>query len=58
LGHLGIAVPYISERFDRGFYAFDDCRANIDKPPSEYLKKFWFDTVNFDPRCLELGIDE
>jgi len=57
LGHLGGAVPYLAERFDRGFYAFDDCRANIDKPPSEYLEKFWFDTVNFDPRCLELALD-
>ncbi|MGD8817071.1 MAG: amidohydrolase family protein [Acidobacteriota bacterium] len=57
LGHLGGAVPYLAERFDRGFYAFDDCRANIDKPPSEYLKEFWFDTVNFDPRCLELALD-
>jgi aminocarboxymuconate-semialdehyde decarboxylase len=57
LGHLGGAVPYLSERFDRGFEAFEDCRANIDKPPSEYLKKFFFDTVNFDPRCLQLAID-
>lgn len=56
LGHLGGAVPYLAERFDRGFYAFEDCRANIDRPPSEYLKKFFFDTVNFDPRCLELAL--
>ena len=57
LGHLGGAVPYLAERFDRGFYAFEECRANIDKPPSEYLKKFYFDTVNFDPKCLELALD-
>ncbi len=57
LGHLGGAVPYLAERFDRGFYAFEDCRANIDKPPSEYLKKFYYDTVNFDPKCLELALD-
>lgn len=57
LGHLGGAVPYLAERFDRGYEAFDDCRANIVKPPSDYLKDFWFDTVNFDPRCLELALD-
>ncbi len=57
LGHLGGAVPYLAERFDRGFYAFEDCRANIDKPPSAYLTKFYYDTVNFDPRCLELALD-
>ena len=57
LGHLGGAVPYLAERFDRGFYAFEDCRANIDRPPSEYFKKFYYDTVNFDPKALQLAID-
>ncbi|MCH7824674.1 MAG: amidohydrolase [Acidobacteria bacterium] len=57
LGHLGGAIPYLAERLDRGFYAFDECRANIDKPPSEYLKKFYYDTVNFDPKALQLAID-
>ena len=57
LGHLGGAIPYLAERLDRGFYAFDDCRAVIDKPPSEYLKKFYYDTVNFDPKALQLAID-
>ena len=56
LGHLGGAVPYIAERFDRGFEAFADCRKNISRPPSSYLKKFFYDTVNFDPHALELAI--
>ena len=56
LGHLGGAVPYIAERFDRGFRAFAECRKNIDRPPSEYLKQFYFDTVNFDAGALELAI--
>jgi aminocarboxymuconate-semialdehyde decarboxylase len=44
------------ERLDRGFYAFEDCRAHISKPPSEYLKHFYYDTVNFNPRAIELAI--
>ena len=40
----------------RGFEAFDDCRANIQKRPSEYLKRFYYDTVNFNPRAIELAI--
>ena len=48
---------YLAERFDRGFYAFQECRAHIDRPPSEYWKEFYYDTVNFDPRCLELALD-
>ncbi|MBZ5608606.1 MAG: amidohydrolase family protein [Acidobacteriia bacterium] len=56
LCHLGGAIPYLVERLDRGFYAFNDCRANINKPPSEYLKSFYYDTVNFNPRAIELAI--
>ena len=48
LGHLGGTVPYVAERWDRGYRAFKECRANIDQPPSEYLKKFYYDSVNFD----------
>jgi aminocarboxymuconate-semialdehyde decarboxylase len=57
LGHLGGAIPYIAERLDRGFRAFKECRAHIQRPPSEYLKQFYFDTVNFDPHALQLAID-
>ena len=56
LSHLGGAIPYLAERLDRGFHAFAECRANIQRPPSEYLKHFYFDTVNFDPQALKLAI--
>ncbi|MFB3854628.1 MAG: amidohydrolase family protein [Vicinamibacterales bacterium] len=56
LCHLGGAIPYIAERLDRGFHAFKECRAHIDRPPSEYLKRFYYDTVNFDPVALGLAI--
>jgi aminocarboxymuconate-semialdehyde decarboxylase len=57
LSHLGGAIPYIAERADRGFHAFKECRAKIQRPPSEYLKHFYYDTVNFDPLALQLAID-
>jgi aminocarboxymuconate-semialdehyde decarboxylase len=57
LSHLGGAIPYLAERLDRGYEAFADCRKNINRPPSSYLKSFYFDTVNFDPRALELAVD-
>ncbi|HKD92776.1 MAG TPA: amidohydrolase family protein [Terriglobales bacterium] len=56
LGHLGGAIPYLAERLDRGFEAFPECRANIKQPPSTYLKRWYYDTVNFDPRAIELAI--
>ena len=57
LCHLGGAIPYLAERLDRGFEAFADCRANISRPPSAYLKTFYYDTVNFDQGALKLAID-
>jgi aminocarboxymuconate-semialdehyde decarboxylase len=57
LGHLGGAVPYLAERFDRGYEAFPQNRKNINRPPSEYLKDFYYDTVNFDLNALKLALD-
>ncbi|HKE21875.1 MAG TPA: amidohydrolase family protein [Bryobacteraceae bacterium] len=56
LCHLGGAIPYLAERLDRGFEAFTECRANIPRPPTDYLKRFYYDTVNFDRRAVELAI--
>ncbi len=56
LGHLGGAIPYLAERLDRGYEAFAECRTHIKQPPSAYLKRFYYDTVNFDPRAIELAI--
>jgi aminocarboxymuconate-semialdehyde decarboxylase len=56
LSHLGGAIPYLAERLDRGFHAFKECRAHIARPPSEYLKRFYYDTVNFDHGALTLAI--
>jgi aminocarboxymuconate-semialdehyde decarboxylase len=56
LCHLGGTIPYLAERLDRGFEAFSECRANIPRKPSEYLKQFYYDTVNFDVRAIELAI--
>ena len=57
LGHLGGTIPYLAERLDRGFKAFKECRARISRPPSEYLRRFYFDTVNFDPAALRLAVE-
>ncbi|MGH9720220.1 MAG: amidohydrolase family protein [Bryobacteraceae bacterium] len=56
LCHLGGTIPYLAERLDRGFEAFRECRACIDRPPSDYLRRFYYDTVNFDVKAVELAI--
>jgi aminocarboxymuconate-semialdehyde decarboxylase len=57
LGHLGGAIPYLAERLDRGWRAFGECRTQIMRPPSDYLRRFYFDTVNFDARALRFAAD-
>ena len=57
LGHLGGAIPYLAERLDRGYEAFPHCRRNLSRPPSEVLRTFYYDTVNFDPAALDLALD-
>src|SRR4029077_2728426 len=57
LCHLGGTIPYLVERLDRGFHNFKDCRARINRPPSTYLKEFYYDTVNFNQGALKLAID-
>jgi aminocarboxymuconate-semialdehyde decarboxylase len=57
LTHMGGAVPYLAERMDRGYEAFSECRANIREKPSSYLKRFYYDTVNFDNAAQRLAIE-
>src|SRR3954462_7141792 len=57
LSHLGGAIPYLAERLDRGFEAFPDCRSHIKRKPTDYLRNFYYDAVNFDPMAVRLAVD-
>ena len=57
IGHLGGAIPYLMERMDNGFRDFADCRVKIDKLPSVYLKRLYYDTVSFSPYTLGMVHD-
>lgn len=57
LCHMGGTIPYLAERLDRGFEAFRECRANLKRRPTEYLKEFYYDTVNFNPKAVRLAIE-
>jgi len=54
IGHLGGAVPYLMERMDNGYRDFADCRQKINKLPSEYLKRLYYDTVSFSEHALTM----
>src|SRR6266498_4993773 len=55
VAHLGGAVPYLMERMDNGWRDFVECRAKIDDLPSVYLKRLYYDTVNFNPHMLMMA---
>lgn len=56
LTHMGGALPYLAERCDRGYEAFAECRRNISRPPTEYFRRFYYDTVNFNPDAIDFAI--
>ena len=47
IAHGGGYIPGYWGRFDHAGAHREDCRVNIKKPPSHYLKKLHFDTVVF-----------
>ena len=57
VAHLGGAVPYLMERLDNGWRDFPECRAKIDELPSIYLKRLYYDTVNFNSHMLMMVRD-
>jgi len=57
IAHGGGYIPAYSGRFDHPYHLRDDCRVNISKPPSEYLKQLYFDTVVFTEHQLRYLIE-
>jgi aminocarboxymuconate-semialdehyde decarboxylase len=57
VGHLGGTIPFMAERVERGYEAYPECREHISRPPSEYFRRIYIDTVNFNPAALRLGLD-
>ena len=58
LPHAGGYLAHYWARMDHAWRARPDCRTVIKKAPSSYLKKFYFDTIAFDPEMLRNLIDK
>ena len=52
VAHGGGYLPYYPGRGDKAFDSRPETRANIDRKPSDYLKRFYFDSVIFDREML------
>src|SRR6202045_4817482 len=55
--HGGGYLAAYSGRIDHAWGARSDCKADLPKPPTHYLKKIYFDTVVFPPVQLRALIE-
>ena len=57
LGHGGGYTCYGIGRMDRGWQVRAEARVNIAKPPSTYLRKFYYDCIVYTESALRFLID-
>lgn len=52
--HAGAALPYLVGRLDICFDNMNACRTKTERPPSEYLRHIYYDSVTYRQEALEL----
>ena len=57
LAHGGGTLPYLHGRLDRGFQQRPEINKVISRPPTDYLKQFYFDTITHDSIVLKNLVD-
>lgn len=55
--HAGGALPYLIGRFDHQTMVLKRGAENIKRPPSEYLRNIWLDTVSPNAMAIRYGYD-
>ena len=55
--HLGGTLPFLLHRLDNYYQQFPECRAKIDKPPSEILRRIYLDTVSTHVPALRCALE-
>jgi len=50
--HGGGFMPFYLGRFEQAFRERKECRTHIGRPPKEYLRQVYFDTVVFEPEAI------
>ena len=54
--HVGATVPYLAGRMDRSWEMTVPGKDGISMPPSEYLRRIYYDAVTYQQEALELCI--
>ena len=55
LAHTGGALLMVLERLDNGYRLFPDCRKYINRLPSEYARRLYYDTCSFFGPALKMA---
>lgn len=55
--HGGGTLPYIAARLDRCHEKLPAASAVVDTPPTEYLRRIWYDAVVYSPSALALCVE-
>lgn len=53
LAHGGGLLPYQVGRLDKGYSQWKQVKSALQAPPSEYLKRFWYDSVLWNSEALQ-----
>ncbi|MCH8075700.1 MAG: amidohydrolase family protein [SAR324 cluster bacterium] len=54
--HAGATMPYLAGRMDRTWEMTTNGKDSISSPPSEYLRRIYYDAVTYQQETLELCI--
>lgn len=55
--HLGGTLPFIFHRLDSYYRQFPECSEHISQPPTEYLKRVYYDTVSTHQPALRCSAE-
>ena len=55
--HGGGAFPYILPRLDKGWHVVEQAHRAIPRPPSEYARRMWIDSLTQSPRVLAFALE-
>lgn len=55
--HGGGTAPYIVGRWEHGYQVRTETKVKTDKPPSEYFKHLYFDSITHSERALKFLVD-
>jgi aminocarboxymuconate-semialdehyde decarboxylase len=50
--HGGGFLPFYLGRFEQAYRERKECRVHIQRPPKDYVKQIYFDTVVFEPEAI------